>query len=610
MFRYILFGVFLFTCFSSGGALYYLCFCHDFSQRLKDKKSESIWNERQKELSDSVLHYLPAQQQRSHLVCFQGFLLQKQQKFSQADRIFSKLYDEVKDGPFLFREEILGGRLINSFFLEKIDVMETVLCLLHQCCPNSPYYHLFKALLCYKQHRFSEVTHQLTCWQEEKEKGMAPLLNLSLEHLLSDFFLDYIFAHSQIEQKMFAEGRVILNRNINKLLKHESEWNAKTYDRIVLLLCRSYLLELLESDSKHIYSDYYEMVLFYLKKIYILEQSPYAEFLPEQELISLIMKHIFILPKEKLQPLIQILEIWQKHYVNPDSALIVQTLVTQFSHRIEEVISFCEAITSFPGLEELRQQVVMTFGSLLANKVQQIETEEAKQCVAILHVLDPSISISEKLALSSDTLNNIVSKDDEKHTKLQNYLDLWKAIQSYDIDRQQLVQHLVHGAKDLWQQGGNDEKALNLLHLVLQFTGYDIECESVVFLFVKQVYKQALSSHAISRLLKLENFISETKLPVVVISEAEKANFLADAEYLFAHGDYNKCYLYSLWLTKIAPSSQAYRLAGLCLMENKCYDQALEFLCMLPLTDSLNDHRTQKALAFCQKYQSKDSDFS
>nr|CRI42873.1 Uncharacterized protein BN1224_DC9_BY_00150 [Chlamydia pneumoniae] len=605
MFRCILFGIFLLTCFSSGGVLYYLFCSHDFSIGPKEK-SRSVWIEEEKEFTDSVLHHLPSQHQHLHILCFQGFLLQKQQKFSQAEKIFSKVYDEAQDGPFLFKEEILGARLINSFFLEKTDVMETILCLLNQRCPNSPYYHLFKALVCYKQKLYREVIEQLAYWQEEKTRALAPLLNISIEQLLTDFLLDYISAHSLIEQKMFPEGRVILNRNINRLLKHECEWNAKTYDRIAILLSRSYFLELVESKSADIYFDYYEMVLFYLKKIYILEQCPYAELLPEEELVSLIMEHVFILPKDKLYPLIQLLEMWQKHYVHPNSSLVVQILVDRFSTHMEGAIRFCEALVSFSGLEELHQQIITTFEELLSNKVQQIKTEEAKQCVALLHILDPSISISEKLALSSDTLQNIVSGDDEQHTKLRNYLDLWEAIQSYDIDRQQLVHHLVYGAKDLWKKGGNDEKALNLLQLVLRFTSYDIECESVVFLFVKQAYKQALSSHAIARLLKLEKFISEANIPSIVISEAEKANFLADAEYLFAHEDYDKCYLYSMWLTKVAPSPQSYRLAGLCLMENKRYDEALEFLCMLSPNDSINDYKTQKALAFCQKHQSKD----
>ncbi|ANH78554.1 DUF1347 family protein [Candidatus Chlamydia sanziniae] len=608
MLRYVLFCVFLFTCFATGSGLYYLFSSFtSLTKKLKTETFHTLWEEGLKEIPEGTLHCPSAEQQRAHLLCFQGFLLQKQQNFSQADKIFTKAYDEAEKTPFVFKEELLGGSIFNYFFLDKLNCMETFLSRLEEHCPNSPYLCLFKALLSYKQQEFEKTIEFLSCWQREKSRAQAPWLNLNIQQLLGDFFFDQVMAHSLVETDMFPEGRIILNRIIDKLLKRDCEWNTKIYDRTALLLSQSYFLELMQSQSIHIYADYHKMVLFYLKKVHLIEQNLYKQLFPEEKFISMLMTHALTLPIEELSPIIQLLEIWQRHYLHPTCSLVIQPLVENFSKRQDKAAQFCEALVSCSGLEELQQKLVVTFETLLSDKVQQVETLEAKQCVSLLRILDPQISISEKLTLSQETLQKIVLyDDDEQLMKLQNYLALWEAIQSYDIDRQQLVYRLVHSAKQLWKQGGVDQKALKLLQLVLDFTSYDIECENIVFLFVKQVYKQALACHAISRLLHLENFITATGIPSVLISEAEIANFLEDADYLFNHGDYNKCYFYTLWLTKIAPSSHTYRLLGLCLVENKCYEEAWRYFQLLSPNNSVYDSKIQKALALCQKHLPKD----
>lgn len=74
--------------------------------------------------------------------------------------------------------------------------------------------------------------------------------------------------------------------------------------------------------------------------------------------------------------------------------------------------------------------------------------------------------------------------------------------------------------------------------------------------------------------------------------------------------DPHKCYFYSLWLTKIAPSPLTYRLLGLCLFENKSYLEAWDCLNALPSNERLYDSKVQKALALCQKHLPKDLETS
>ncbi|QVE49525.1 DUF1347 family protein [Chlamydia crocodili] len=606
MVRYIVFCLFFLSCFAMGGGLYFICSSHNPSvTSLESAKAAALWVDGQKEQVESFLHRLLPIQQRQCLLCFQGFILQKQKNMNQSEKIFSKIYDEIENTQFLFKEEVIGGRILNTFFLEDIEQMEILTDSLRQQFVKSQYLSLFEFLLNYKQKHFDRALQSLSVWKNQLKGSESSLLDLNVQQLISDFFLENIEAHCLIELGEFSEGRAILNRIIEKLLKRECDWDSEAYDYAVLMLSRSYFLELKQSNSCKLYPDYYEMILFYKKKVHAIDQRSYEKFIPQKELFTMLMEHLFVIPEERLTPLMQIIKNWERFYFDPNYDLVIQPLIDRFYSFPKQVISLCNSINFFE-IEPLKKKLIDAFGIILSEKVKEIQTTKAQQTLSVLKTLDSDLWVSEKLIISPDALQDIISQDDVNYTNLKKYLNLWEAIQSYDIDKQQLVHYLMKGAKQLWNQGICDDKALNLLHLILQFTNYDIESENIVFLFVKQAYKQMLSGHSIARLLKLEDFITELGLTPITIREEEIANFLADAEFLYAQGEYNKCYFYSLWLTKIAPSPLTHRLLGLCLLENKCYLEAWDYLHSLPSNERLYDSKVQKALAICQKHLPKD----
>ncbi|WP_375793771.1 DUF1347 family protein [Chlamydia sp. 12-01] len=606
MVRYIVFCLFFLSCFSMGGGLYFICSSRNPSVTSSESaKAAALWVDGQKEQVESFLHRLLPSQQRQCLLCFQGFILQKQKNMNQSEKIFSKIYDEVENTQFLFKEEVIGGRILNAFFSEDIDQMEVLIGTLRKQFVKSIYIPLFEFLLNYKQEHFDRALQALSVWKNQLKDSESSLLDLNIQQLFSGFFLENIEAHCLIELGEFSEGRTILNYIIQKLLKRECDWDSEAYDYAVLMLSRSYFLELKQSNSCKIYPDYYEMILFYKKKVHAIDQRSYEKFIPQEELFSMLVEHLFIVSEERRAPLMQIIKNWERFYFNPNYDLVIQPLVDKFFSSPEQITNLCNSIVFFE-IGPLKKRLIDAFGVILSEKVRQVQTTKAQQTLSLLKTLDSDLWVSEKLIISPDALQDIISHDDSNYTNLRKYLNLWEAIQSYDIDRQQLVHYLMKGAKQLWNQGTCDDKALNLLHLILQFTNYDIESENIVFLFIKQAYKQMLSGHAITRLLKLENFITDVGLTPITICEEEIANFLADAEFLYTQGEYSKCYFYSLWLTKIAPSPLTYRLLGLCLLENKCYLEAWDCLYSLPLNERVYDSKVQKALALCQKHLPKD----
>ncbi len=610
MVRYILFCAFFLSCFAMGGGLYFLCSSHNPSVTSSEStQAATLWVNGQKEQVESFLQRLLPSQQRQCLLCFQGFILQKQKNMSQSEKVFSKIYNEVEKTQFLFKEEVIGGRILNAFFSENIEQMEVFVDTLYQQFPKSHYLPLFEFLLNYKQRHFDKALHALSVWRNQVKDTEFSLLDLNIQQLVSDFFLGNIEAHCLIELGEFSSGRTILHRTIEKLLKRECDWNSEIYDYAVLMLSRSYFLELKQSNFCRIYPDYYEMILFYKKKVHTVDQRSYEKFIPQEELFSMLVEHLFIVPQERLSPLMQIIKNWERFYFDPKYDLVIQPLVEKFFSHPEQVTQICNSIVSFE-IESLKKRLVDTFGTILSANVQKVQTTKAQQTLSVLKILDAGLWVSEKLIISPESLKDIIANDDLSYTNLRKYLNLWEEIQSYDIDRQQLVHYLMKEAKQLWHQGNCDDKALNLLHLILQFTDYDIESENLVFLFIKQAYKQMLSGHAITRLLKLEDFITDEGLTPITICEEEIANFLADAEFLYIQGEYHKCYFYSLWLTKIAPSPLTYRLLGLCLFENKSYLEAWDCLNALPSNERLYDSKVQKALALCQKHLPKDLETS
>ncbi|BAE80778.1 conserved hypothetical protein [Chlamydia felis Fe/C-56] len=606
MVRYIVFCLFFLSCFAAGGGLYFICSLHNSSGTLSESSKVAVlWGDEQKEFVESFLNRFLPNQQRQGLLCFQGFVLQKQKNVSQSEKVFSKIYDEIENAQTSLKEELIGGRILNAFFLDNIEQMEFLLGSLRQQNAKSFYLPLFEFLLNYKQKHFDKALQDLSVWKNQIKVSETSLLDLNIQQLCSDFLLDNIEAHSLIELGEFSEGRAILNHIIERLLKRESNWDSEAYDSAVLMLSRSYFLELKQSHSCKIYPDYYEMILFYKKKVHAVDQKPYEKLIPQDELFSMLMEHVFIVPEERIDPLMQIIKNWGRFYESPNYDLVVRPLINKFFSAPNQVANLCNFIAR-SEIEPLKKRLIDAFGDILSENVQKVQTARAKQTLSLLSILDSSLSMSEKLIISPASLQDMISLDDIDNTNLKKYLNLWGSIQSYDVDRQQLVHYMMNGVKHLWEQGSCDDKALNLLRLILQFTDYDIECENIVCLFIKQVYKQVLSGHSMDRLLKLEDFITDVGLTPITVREEEIANFLADAEFLYAQGEYHKCYSYSLWLTKIAPSYLTYRLLGLCLLENKCYKEAWDYLHSLPQNKRVYDSKVQKALVLCQKHLPKD----
>lgn len=605
MVRYMVFCLFFFSCFAAGGGLYFLCSIIPSKVYLNNKK---IVVDRNRESIVSFLRRLPSSQKQHSLLFFQGFLLQKQRNLHQSDRIFSKICDENKNASFWFKEEVVGGRILNAFFLEDIELMQELIETIKQQFPQSPNLPLFDCLLFYKQQCFPQALDSLHLWKERFKSEETSLLDENIHLLLSDLFLENVEAHCLIEIGEFSLGRVILNRVIEKFLKRESCWNSDIYNHSVLLLGKSYFLELQKSHSSKIYPDYYEMILFYKKKAHAIDKALYEKFIPQEALFSMLMEHIFLVSETRLSPLLQIIENWDRFYFHPKYELVIQPLVHHFSSfpdASEKAARICCAISSFGG-DSLKKKLINTLGTILSEKVLQLKTNEAQRTLSLLKQLDSDIFLSKKLIISPETLQEIISHDDVSYTNLKKYLNLWEEIQLYDIDKQQLVKHLIKIAHQLWQLGTADNKALNLLRVILQFTSYDIESENIVSCFVKRAYRNLLSGHAISRLLQLEDFIADIGIKPITVSEEDIANFLADAEFLYSQGKYKQSYLYSLWLTKISPSPQTYRLLALCLVEHKRYAEAWEYFNLLS-THSRYDSKVQKALALCHRRLSKDS---
>lgn len=602
MIRYMLFCVFFFSCFAVGGGLYFLCSIIPSKTYVDNKKI--VVGRGESSLSGSQC--LLASQQEKSFLCCQGFLLQKQRNLHQSDKIFTKIYDEnTRESP-VFRGEVLGGRILNAFFLENIELMQELIENLKQEFSQSPTLSLFEFLLHYKKKHFRQALDSLSLWKEHSQSKTTSLLHENIQLLLSNLCLENMEAHCLIEMGEFALGRVILNRIIGQLLKRACEWDSNIYDRAVLLLARSYFLELQQSRSPKIYPDYYETILFYKKKVRSMDKKCYEQFLPQEDLFSMLMEHMFLIPESRLSPLLQIIENWGCFYCNPKYELVIQPLVNHFFSSPDRVTRICCFISSCGGEEVIKKKLIYTFRTILSETVLQLKTNEAQQTLSLLKQLDSDIFLSKKLIISLDTLREIISHDDLSYTNLRKYLNFWEEIQSCDIDRQSLVKHLIKIAYQLWQLGSCDDKALNLLRVILQFTNYDIESENTVSRFIKQAYKDLLSGHEISRILQLEDFIGDIGFQPITVGEEDIANFIADAEFLYSQGEYQQSYLYGQWLVKMSPSPKTYRLLALCLVEHKRYAEALEYFNLLSTCDRY-DFKVQQALALCHKRLSKNA---
>ncbi|WP_348664223.1 DUF1347 family protein [Chlamydiifrater volucris] len=596
-----LFLILIFSCFIAGNGMFFL-----FSLYSNKKTSPS-----ESTIRSSSRSFDPSPTENSVLsfTYSQGISLQNEQRYKEAEQCFSRIHQEFakqKNNSFLsLQKEVLSRRILNTFYLNQANDLEKLVNIFIKDFPQSSFKSFFSALILAQKSYYKEALDQLTLWEQQKPKNKEFLEEKILSNQLLEDIKDCLKARCHIETHSYFEGRLILNKKIQELIKNDTSWNTEKYDALMLLMARSYLLEAEKIKGNKI--NYYETILFYLSKINTYQRQVFETFIPSELLLSLLIGDLPSFPPEKLTVLIKLLEIWKQNSLPPNPQQFVSLIEKTFEEEnISNLFVFLSLLSQSESFSGYKAELILNLTNNLSHNIQKSDILQAKKFLSLIHRLDDSLSLSNRLVLSEEALQEMILENDPQNKKLRNYLSLWEEIQPYNIDRQALVNSLVSLAKTLWNQN-DDEKALNILSELLKFTHYDIKCESAVLLFVKKAYSQAETSHEVERLLKLEDFVLKRHLPFRSnLSEEKLINFFADAEYLFAHGHYAKSALYCRWLIRVSPSSHFYRLLGLCLTKQKEYQQALECFNHLPPSEKINDTKVLRALTICQNHLPQD----
>lgn len=550
MIRYGLFCSFFITCFASGGGLYMIC-----SSQASSSSQDIIRKagRRCQDCVETLVDYVPACQQRHFALCLKGFSLQKQRYFTESNRLFARIYSEVEDVSFLLKEELLGGRILNAFFLKETGAMQEWITVLEKTFPTSVFLDIFKALWCYECREYEAALGYLKAWKDLLPGTRSLCLDESLSVLFAESFLERLEAYSLMHVGRFVESRILLNRLLSQFREHDG--SDELYSHLTLMLCRSYLLELQSVKSPEAYTDYYEMLLFYQKK-FEHSHEMLESYVPSCELIPILMEQIFRVSEQDVENIVRLIRHWEISYGRVEHSLVIHPLLQGMSSSYDRVEYICSLLKTM-AVEGTRISFVEALEELLAEKMQQVRTDEAWQCITLLRQLAPERSLSRQIKISQPALRNIVLMDDETHTNLREYISLWEPAL---LDTQQLACQVVRSAAQLWKSACDDEKALSVLLVILELTHYTAESCNLVMAFVRQAYSQALEVHAIDRLLVLDAFLDQARLSRITLGEEDLANLLADAQYLYEQGEYDRSHLYSTWLMRAAPSSKSARL--------------------------------------------------
>ncbi|WP_213358210.1 DUF1347 family protein [Chlamydiifrater phoenicopteri] len=593
--------IFIFSCFFAGNGLFFLLTLYPNKKKFY---SESITKGTHQNTASPL-----TDSKTLSFTYMQGVTLQNEQKYKEAEQCFSRVHQEFSKqklpSALSLQKEVLARRIINTFCLNQTCDLEKLVNIFTRDFPQSSFKPLFTAFVLSQKTLYQEALEQILLWEQAKPKQKELLEEQILSEKLVDDIKDYLKARCYIETHSHSIGRLILNKKIQETVKNDSLWSTEKYDALMLLMARSYLLEATKAKSNRI--NYYETVLFYLSKLNSLQKPIFSTFIPTELLLNLLLGDLPSFPPEKLTILIKLLEVWKQNSLSADSHLLVSLIEQSFEEEnISNLCVFLSLLSQSEPFASCKAELISNLTNNLSLNIQNSAILQAKKTLSLIHKLDGNLSLSSKLVLSEEALQQLILENDSQNTKLKNYLSLWEEIQPHNIDHQALVNTLVSLAKTLWNQN-NDEKALTLLSELLKFTHYDIKCESAVLLFVKKAYAQAESSHEIERLLKLEDFVLKGHLPFrSSLSEEKLINFFADAEYLFSHGLYAKSALYCRWLIRVSPSTHFYRLLGLCLTKQKEYQQALECFNHLPPKEKINDTKVLKALTICQNHLTHD----
>lgn len=588
---------FLLSCFSAGSKLYLFFSSWETTPEQYDGKHQAVARLREK---STLSEGLPIEQEQMYLLCCQGFTLQTQRNFKESEEIFSRIYKKKTSSPFFLKRELLEGRIINAYFLDNIPLMAGYIAELEKEAGSEAHICLFKALHAYREKKYNVAIDELSHWFEHIEKTKPLCLDTNIYELFPSYVLEDIAAESLIGSGRYVEGRIVLNRIFHKIMSREYAWSVDMYNRLVLMLGQSYLLELKEGVRSDLLPEYYKTMVFYQKQMRGFDAVAYRTFFPENALIPTIMQHIFVVPETMLPLFMDALFLWENSYVNPNYSLVLEGIKKEVLQGSPDLLKICQAIAD-SKIQKLKEEAIEDFSKELVFWVAQGNTVRANQYLALLKILDPRASWGHKLLLSEQDFVKIVCEDDEHFSRLKDYLILWEEQDVADVDRQQLVHYLLFSAENLWRIG-KEEACVRLLKEIIAFSHYDKVCQNQVLRIVKRFYTQALSMRTFPHLILIEDFLDDVGLTTALVSDAEIANCLADAQYLFSTKDYRLCIIYSSWLARVSPSTEVLRLLGLSLAGQKEYQEAWEILQKLPLGKDTCDSQVQKALLLCHKY--------
>ncbi|MBQ8498854.1 DUF1347 family protein [Chlamydia sp.] len=597
MVRIFLLVGFLLSCFSAGGKLYLFFASKDSSLAQHESKYRTIARLRE---GSTLAEGLPVEQEQMYLLCCQGFALQIQKKFKESEEIFSRIYKRKTTAPFFLNRELLEGRILNAYFLDNMPLMAEYIAELEKEKGVEAHLWFFKALYAHRVKEYNATIEAFSLWFEHVDQNKPLCLDTNIYELFPPYVLEDIAAESLICSGQYTEGRIVLDRIFNKILSREYVWSTDMYNRLVLMLGKSYLLELQEGVRSDLLPEYYATIIFYQKQMRGFDAFVYKTFFPESSLIPTLMQHICVVPETMLPLFMDALLLWENSYVHPNYALVLDGIKKEVVAGSGYAQKICHAIAN-SKIQKLKEKAIESFSDELVFWVAQGNTRLASEYLALLKILEPRTSWGYKLLLSKQDIMKMVCEDDEHYTRLKEYLILWEEQDVSDVDRQQLVHYLFFSAKHLWRSG-QEKACLRLLKEIMSFSQREKACQNRVLQFVKRFYKQALAMRTFSQLMLIENFLDEEDFPKTLACDAEIANCLADAQYLFSKGDYQLCIIYSSWLVRVSSSKEALRLLGLSLVEQKEYHQAWEVLQKLSSKEDGCNSQVQKASLLCYKH--------
>ena len=158
---------------------------------------------------------------------------------------------------------------------------------------------------------------------------------------------------------------MVLNRIFRKILSQEYAWSVDMYNRLVLMLGHSYLLELQEGVREDLLPEYYKTMIFYQKQMRGFDAVAYKTFFPENVLIPTIMQHIFTASETLLPLFMDALLIWENSCVSPNYSLVLEEIKKDVQQEYSQSLKICQAIAD-SNIYKLKGKAIEVFSNELA----------------------------------------------------------------------------------------------------------------------------------------------------------------------------------------------------------------------------------------------------